>query len=86
MLRGFCHVIVVVLGVGLMWGCGGERVMQSQMVEAEEQVGRPLSKLAVQTDASQAVVVATVLRDGAPVIGAKVAFSRSINETLEGPL
>ena len=32
MLRGFCHVIVVVLGVGLMWGCGGERVMQSQMV------------------------------------------------------
>ena len=40
----------------------------------------------MQTDASQAVVVATVLRDGAPVIGAKVAFSRSINETLGGPL
>ncbi len=52
--------------------------MQSQTVEGEEQVGRPLSKLAVQTDASQAVVVATVLRDGAPVIGAKVEFSRSI--------
>ena len=78
MLRDFFHVIVVMLGVGLMWGCGGERVMQSQMVEGEEQVGRPLSKLAVQTDASQAVVVATVLRDGAPVIGAKVEFSRSI--------
>ena len=67
-----------------LWRRAGDAV--AEMVEAEEQVGRPLSKLAVQTDASQAVVVATVLRDGAPVIGAKVAFSRSINETLEGPL
>ena len=86
MLRGFFRVIVLVFALGMVWGCGGERVMQSQTVEGEEEVGRSLSKLAVQTDASQAVVVATVLRDGAPVIGAKVAFSRSINETLEGPL
>ncbi len=78
MLRGFCRVIVLVFAMGLVWGCGGEQVMQSQMVEGEEAVGRPLSKLAVQTNASQAVVVATVLRDGAPVIWAKVAFSRSI--------
>ena len=47
--------------------------MESQV--AEEQVGRPLSKLAVQMDAS---VTATVLRDGAPVIWAKVAFARSV--------
>ena len=32
----------------------------------------------MQTSASPAVVVATVLRDGAPVIWAKVAFSRSV--------
>ena len=74
MLRGF----FCVFAMGLVWGCGGEQVMQSQMVEGEEQVGRPLSKLAVQTSASHAVVVATVLRDGAPVIWAKVEFSRSI--------
>ncbi len=77
MLRDFCRVIVLAFAMGLVWGCGGEQVMQSQMVEGEEQVGRPLSKLAVQMDVSQAVVVATVLRDGAPVIWAKVAFSRS---------
>ena len=78
MLRGFCRVIVLVFAMGMVWGCGGERVTQSQMVEGEEEVGRPLSKLAVQTSASHAVVVATVLRDDAPVIWAKVAFSRSI--------
>lgn len=73
MLRGF----FCVFAMGLVWGCG-EQVMQSQMVEGGEQVGRPLSKLAVQTSASHAVVAATVLRDGAPVIWAKVEFSRSI--------
>ena len=66
---------VLVCAMGLMWGCGGEKMMQSQMVEGEEQVGRPLSKLAVQTNAS---VVATVLRDDTPVIGSKVEFARSI--------
>ena len=78
MLRGFCRVIVLVFAMGMVWGCGGERVTQSQMVEGEEQVERPLSKLAVQANASQAVAVATVYRDGVPVIGAEVAFSRSI--------
>ena len=76
MLRNFCPVIV--FAMGLVWGCGSEQVMPSQMVEGEEEVGRPLSKLAVQTSASHAVVVATVLWDDAPVIWAKVAFSRSI--------
>lgn len=78
MLRNFCRVTVLVFAMGMVWGCGDERVMQS-MVDGEEQGGRhPLSKLAVQTNVSQAVVVATVLRDGAPVIGAKVEFSRSV--------
>ena len=72
-MRNMFGAIVLALAVGMMWGCGGERVMESQM--AEEQVGRPLSKLAVQMDAS---VTATVLRDGAPVIWAKVEFARSI--------
>ena len=76
-MRNMFGAIVLVFAMGMLWGCG-EQVMQSQMVEGEEQVGRPLSKLAVQTSASHAVVVATVLRDGAPVIWAKVEFSRSI--------
>ncbi len=74
MLRNFCYVLV--FAMGMLWGCGGEQVMPSQMTE--EQVGRPLSKLAVRPDARHAVVIATVTRDGAPVIWAKVAFSRSI--------
>ena len=79
MLRGVCRVIAMGFAMGLMWGCGGERVMQSQMVvEREEQVRHPLSKLAVQTNESHAVVVATVYRDGAPVIGAMVELSRSV--------
>ena len=72
-MRNIFGAIVLALAVGMMWNCGGERVMESQV--AEEQVGRPLSKLAVQMNAS---VTATVLRDGAPVIWAKVEFARSI--------
>ena len=56
MLRGFGSVVVMVLVAGMMWHCGGERVM----MEADEQVGQPLSKLAVQDHASGAVVVASV--------------------------
>lgn len=74
MLRGFGSVVVMVLVAGLMWHCGGERVM----VEVDEQVGQPLSKLAVQDNASGAVVVASVRQDDAPVSGAMVEFARSI--------
>ena len=73
-MRGFGSVVVMVIIAGLMWHCGGERVM----MEAEEQVGQPLSKLAVQDHASGAVVVASVRRDDAPVSGAMVEFARSI--------
>ena len=74
MLRGFGGVVVMVIISGLMWQCGGERVM----MEADEQVGQPLSKLAVQDNASGAVVVAYVHEDDAPVSGAMVEFARSI--------
>ena len=74
MLRGFGSVVVMVLVAGLMWHCGGERVM----MEVEDQVGQPLSKLAVQDNASGAVVVAYVRQDDAPVSGAMVEFARSV--------
>jgi branched-chain amino acid transport system substrate-binding protein len=61
-----------------MWNCGGERVTQSE-TGTDEQIGRPLSKLAVAHHAAQAVVVMVNLhRDGAPVSGATVALARSI--------
>ncbi len=74
MLRGIGNVVVMVLSAGMMWHCGGERVM----MEVDEQVGQPLSKLAVQDNASGAVVVASVRQDDAPVSGAVVEFARSI--------
>ncbi|MCY3870737.1 MAG: hypothetical protein OXG87_14370, partial [Gemmatimonadetes bacterium] len=70
--------LVSVFAAGLMWNCGGERVTQSE-VGTEEQVGRPLSKLAVAHHKAQAVVMVTLYRDGTPVSGATVEFSRSIS-------
>ena len=70
-------VMVVFLATGLMWGCGGERGMESS--EVEEQIGRPLSKVAVSAgDMSPAMVVATVSQDDAPVADVMVEFARSI--------
>ena len=74
MLRGFGSVVVMVIIAGMMWHCGGERVM----MEVDEQVGQPLSKLAVENSASEAVVVASVRQDDAPISGAMVEFARSI--------
>ena len=74
MFRRFGSVFVLILVAGLMWHCGDERVMMA----VDEQVGQPLSKLAVQDNASGAVVVASVRRDDAPVSGAMVEFARSI--------
>ena len=71
------NVMVVVLAAGFMWGCGGERGMEPS--EAEEQIGRPLSKIAVAGGGmSQAMVVATVSQDDAPVAGVMVEFARSV--------
>ena len=74
MLRGFGGVVVMVIIAGMMWHCGGERVM----MEVDEQVGQPLSKLAVQDNASGTVVVASVQQDDAPLSGAMVEFARSV--------
>ena len=77
MLNGIRSVMVVVLATGLMWGCGGERGMESS--EVAEQIGRPLSKMAVAGGGmSPAMVVATVSQDDAPVAGVMVEFARSI--------
>ena len=56
MLNRFCRVMVIALAAGIMWGCGGERGMESS--EVEEQIGRPLGKMAVPDGSvSQAMVV-----------------------------
>ena len=70
-------IVVITLAAGLMWNCGGERLTQSE-TGTDEQIGRPLSKLAVHEDAAQAVVGVSVHRDGTPVSGATVEFSRSV--------
>lgn len=76
MLNRIRSIMMVVLAAGIMWGCGGERGVES--FKAEDQVGRPLSKMAVAGGISQATVVATVSQDDAPVAGAMVEFARSI--------
>ncbi len=77
MFKHIRSIIVIALAAGLMWNCGGERVTQSE-TGTDEQIGRPLSKLAVHGDAVQAQVRVTLHQEGAPVIGATVEFSRSI--------
>ena len=77
MMRHIRSIAVIALATGLMWNCGGERVTQSE-VGTEEQVARPLSKLAVAHHKAQALVMVTLHSDGAPVSGATVEFSRSI--------
>ena len=75
MLQNIRIIIAIALAAGIIWNCGGERVTQSE-IGTEEQIGRPLSKLAAQQNTS--VVIATVQQDDAPVSGAKVEFARSI--------
>ena len=70
MLKNICSAIVLALAGGLMWSC--ERVMAPS-----DEMGQPLSKLATGGQ-SEAVVIASVSRDGAPIRGAMVEFSRSI--------
>ena len=74
MFRDICRVFVLALVAGAMWSCGGDRVTQSQV--AEEQVGRPLSKVTVGM--SNVVVMVTVHEAETPVSGVMVAFSRSV--------
>ena len=77
MLRHIRSIVVIALAAGLMWNCGGERVTQSE-IGTEEQIGRPLSKLAAAHHKAQAIVMVNLHSDGTPVSGATVEFSRSI--------
>ena len=74
MLQNIRIIIAIALVTGIIWNCGGDRVTQSE-TGTDEQIGRPLSKLAAQQNA---VVIANVQQDDAPVSGAKVEFARSI--------
>ncbi len=76
MSRCIRSTVAVALAAGLMWSCGGERVTTSQV--ANEQVGQPLAKLAAAGHMAQAVVMATLRQDDAPVSGAMIELSRSI--------
>ena len=77
MLNHIRNIVVIAFAAGIMWNCGGERVTQSE-TGIDEQIGRPLSKLAVAHHAAQAVVMVTLHSDGAPVSGATIEISRSI--------
>ncbi len=76
MSRCIRSIVAISLAAGVMLSCGGERVTRSQV--ADEQVGQPLSKLAATSHMSQAVVMATLRQDDAPVSDATVELSRSI--------
>lgn len=76
MLQNIRIIIAIALATGIIWNCGGgDRVTQSE-TGTDEQIGRPLSKLAAQQNL--AVVIATVQQDDAPISGAKIEFARSI--------
>ncbi len=77
MLKHIRCMVVIALAAGLMWNCGGERVTQSQTGK-EEQVARPLSKLAAHQHTAQAVVMVTLHQEGEPISGATVSFARSV--------
>ncbi|MYF73249.1 MAG: hypothetical protein F4175_07675, partial [Gemmatimonadetes bacterium] len=76
MSRCIRSIVAVSLAAGVMLSCGSERVTQSQV--ADEQVGQPLSKLAATGHMTQAIVMATLRQDDAPVSDATIEFSRSI--------
>ncbi len=75
MLQNIRIIIAIALATVIIWNCGGARITQPEN-GTEEQIGRPLSKLATQQN--RAVVIATVQQNDAPVSGAKVEFARSI--------
>ncbi|MCY3868576.1 MAG: spondin domain-containing protein [Gemmatimonadetes bacterium] len=76
MSRCIRSIVAVSLAAGVILSCGSERVTQSQV--ADEQVGQPLSKLAATGHMAQAVVMATLRQDDAPVSNATIELSRSI--------
>ncbi len=76
MPNGIRGIVVLTLVTGIVCGCGGERITTSS--GSGEQNPPVLSKVAVG-DGTRAIVVATVLREDAPVDGATVEFSRAVS-------
>ncbi len=84
-------VFVMALVACAISGCGGDRVATSMVPEADTPAeearinsgqrnsGQSLGKLAVRGNATPAVVVATVLRNGTPLSGVTVEISRSVS-------
>ena len=79
MLTRIRGVLLLTLSTVATWGCGGERATTSQIPETDVQNGQPLGKLAVSGDTAPAMVVARVLRGGAPAGGVSVEIARSIS-------
>ncbi len=79
MLSVIRSLFVLALVAAVTWGCGGDRVTTSQIPEADERIGQPLGKLAVNGNMSQAVVFARVLEGETPVSGVTVAFAPSVS-------
>ena len=87
-IRGVSCLVVV---AAVISGCGGDRVTTSMAPEADPlsdggdtatrqlRTGQPPGKLAVGGTKNQAVLVAAVLKDGAPMSGVTVELSRSIS-------
>ena len=76
MANGIRGIVVLTLVMGIVCGCGGERITMSS--GSGEQNQPVLSKVAVG-DGIRAIVVATVLREDTPVNGATVEFSRAVS-------
>ena len=91
MSRPIRSVFVLAVAAGLISGCGGDRVTTSMVPEADPPAGdgpihagqrhsgQSLGKLAANGSMTQAAVVAMVWRDGAPISGVTVEFSRSVS-------
>ena len=80
MLHCLRSMTVIVLSIGLMWGCGKEGLMKSPAADtyAAPQSER-LTKLGGQ-QASHAEVVFTLKRNGSPLNGAYVEFKYPAEE------
>ncbi|MDE2887615.1 MAG: ABC transporter substrate-binding protein [Gemmatimonadota bacterium] len=72
-------LLLFALVATVTWGCGGERLTTSQVLEADHQTVQPLGKLAGGGDTQVALVVARVTHGENPVSGVSVGFARSVS-------
>lgn len=79
MLKSLHCASVLALAGFLTWGCGRERLTTSQVPEGGVGIRRAPGKLALDANTTQAVVIARVSRDQAPLRGVTVHFARSVS-------